>query len=236
MNPTLTRFLVQLSSANPLAGSDSIYLDRKGKPGFEFLPKCVYFYYVRFEDNNTITTWKHFWVNRDDHSDPAPIDEIDLPNIIEQLALHVRNNPAPSQDVHVGLGDEWKNKSYVVIFVDEENWKLRNRKQDPVGMIFVEDVNNHIVGNHSFYDAHDLDIELPFRDGRSGNMKCTALVMINHLKKLGGADLGDMERETYAFQLLFDVASSTPGNPPMTLIIDPTGTNQGPPQDPPLDP
>lgn len=241
MNETIARLVSALekqqASFTPSGDkNDSIYLPKKkaGHSKYPEYPKCLYFYYLRLEPEGTITIWKHFWshTDRDDPTKRIPIEPRDLPGIIEERAIFARANPpSATNGVGVGFGDTWKYRSYIILFVDEDSWKFHEKgdAKDPV--VFL--VGDGKTPNHSFYDADDYIIKM---DNPNPNItkkiNCTSVAMINHMKDINEDDLKN-QSEVYHFDLFFEVASSSPNTPTITVIIDPTGTNQGPPIDPP---
>jgi hypothetical protein len=90
--------------------------------------------------------------------------------------------------------------------------------------------------NHTFFDALDVPVTMPIRNPRPGEAiedERSAVVFINHLKADDiGNDLGAGAGQFFQFKMFFSVkfADGTDG---MTVVLDPGGTNMGPPLPPP---
>ncbi|MEA3030213.1 MAG: hypothetical protein QOG13_1538 [Sphingomonadales bacterium] len=234
------RFAVSATPTN-----HSIYEERyvAGKPGFDKLPHCIFFYYVRVNGNGTLEISHYFYENFDEEgvSLPIPRDEATLNGLMKTLALNARptgsgNPPANGSNFRNIV---WNRKSYIGIFIDEGNWALHKfANQDP-GVLFITDPKDGKAGleNHTFFDAMDLDITMPIFRPKSGaptEDQRSAIVFMNHMKAdeagndLGGGGTGQF----FQFKMFFGVkfADGTDG---MTVIFDPGGTNMGPPLPPP---
>jgi len=204
---------------------------KDGLANFLYVPRYVYFYYLRIESNGKLNITKHDWVDGDINNKKTwkkiPPDKNKLESIIRSRATFARS----AQGLETGFGHTWQHKSYIVIFVDESSWQLHKNGANKAPVIF--NTSKGGKDNHTFFDAEDFDIDMPDPENPGHMMTCTAVSMINHMKKEGtekdltGAD----PKELFHFDLFFEVESSH-GPSKMTVIIDPTGTNQGPPVDP----
>jgi hypothetical protein len=212
---------------------------------FNYGPRFLYFYYIRVNDDGSlhVAHYEHF------DPDPAfPTDRIrkwkELPRtksgleeITKKLALNARlpaadQNPKPSGASFVDI--VWKRRSFIVFFFDEKNWKLYKKSAAGQGssVVFLTKKNSlDFAENHSFFDAQDLDIDFGGGDKRS------AIAIMNHIKKnadgdqLEGGDGPDNNgREAYQFNFLLRIAFDDGTVSPLDIVIDPGGTNQGPPE------
>jgi hypothetical protein len=69
-------------------------------------------------------------------------------------------------------------------------------------------------------------------DGRGADTR-SAIALINHMKQnSGGDDLPDGEAQWFEFDIYLDVDHAGTASTPLTIILDPGGTNQGPPEQP----
>ena len=97
-------------------------------PGFDYVPRCIYFYYVRIDNSGMVRADHYFYANgpADDPSQWQPIpyaDAVDRNGIIRTLALNARpstriKNP-PKLDSDSFDNVVWNRRSYVAIFFDE---------------------------------------------------------------------------------------------------------------------
>jgi hypothetical protein len=250
MNKALATFIEEFEasqrSGDPAAGdNDSIYDQKlkKDKPKFRYKPRCMYFYYVRLEPEGTLTVRHYFWPNVDPlkPDEWQPIEVGDLREIVTKRAQNARDegqdppvDPPPSINFSNIV---WRHKSYVVIFIDEDKWTLHKKQNKKPPVVF--NLKEGSTPNHTFYDADDFDVDMPVPGYAAKKMKCSVVYFINHMKREGGDDLEEDDgpngdgREFYHFDLFFEVATTQGTNASMTVIIDPTGTNQGPPEDDP---
>jgi hypothetical protein len=118
-----------------------------------------------------------------------------------------------------------------MIFIDEKAWTLHKEDHDKAPVVF--NISQGSKPNHSFFDAEDFVIDMPDPDNIGQTMQCSAVSIVNHMKKEDEEDLASGDSEFFHFDLFFEVAPSNGTASSMTVIIDPTGTNQGPPEDPP---
>ena len=248
--------------APPITGeiNHDVYEKRLGKKNYKYMPRCIYFYYVRMDRDGKLRVDHYFYVKGkyDDPVNPThpetwkQIKPHEIPCIIQELAMNARPGKGKKKDPPK-LPDEqnfnrikWKRKSYIAIFVDEANWVLHksaklpavvfntdNPTKDPVK---ENERGKRICENHTFFDADDLDIKMPVRD-KDGNIvgsdTRTAVYFINHMKKNdAGDDLEAGDPDEFKFNIFFDVKFAEGYDAPMTVIFDPGSENQGPPLKP----
>lgn len=199
---------------------------------FTVVPYVIYFYYIAFNSQGQPVI-KHYF-----HNEKRPISVEEIPGKIMELAWRVRNSDTTLRQIGEDFQNiEWKHKSYIAIFMDSPYWKTLKRDDNLNRAAVVFNTKKKGRPNHSFFDAGDLDIDM----GDDGIAELrSAVYFINHMKKSEfGDDLGydqygnAMEQqETYSFDVYFDV-SRGPDGPSTVFIIDPDGTNMGPPTPPP---
>lgn len=236
----------------------SIYREMRTKPGYTDPPHCIYFYYIRVDTDGRLVVDHYFYPNVDPGDDPAdpanwkpiPHDEAALKAIITRLAVNARplGNPPRTRDpARDPIGHftqvEWTHKSYIVFFIDEVNWRCHERLNGDA-VIFIEKAGSQDwKPNWTFFDALQFDIDMPKRTG--GTDQRTAIAFINHMKADdAGRDIGEdaagnplpgpwpMERQKFQFLICLEVLFDN-GSSHMTVILDPGGTNLGPPVPPP---
>lgn len=219
-------------------GNSDVYDPRLNtSDDFRVVPYVIYFYYIKF-DNDGKPQVKHYR-----HQDPGPISGGQLGLKVKDLATRARAGDPTLESAGSNFQDiKWKHKSYIVIFMDSPYWKLLKRTSDPNRSAIVFNTNKGGKPNHTFFDADDLLVNMPPAmppiAGDTGDR--TAVYFINHMKKSDfGDDLGyDQqgqpvpEEEKFSFDVYFDV-SNGPSGPSTVFVIDPDGTNMGPPIGPP---
>ncbi|HYI47886.1 MAG TPA: hypothetical protein VEX35_05410 [Allosphingosinicella sp.] len=200
---------------------------------FRYVPYSLYFYYVRLDRDSRLRVDHYFYVDGPpEHPEewkPIPPDRVAA--IVAGLAANARaggSNPPPSganfQDI------VWTRKSHLAILIDEEGWALQRRADGGTAIAFNRRKGS--TPNHSFFDARDLEVEIS--GGSGGTGRRSAIALINHMKRNSdGEDLLEGEAQPFVFDVYVDVRySGSPGSA-MTVILDPDGTNMGPPLGPP---
>jgi hypothetical protein len=221
--------------------SDHVYDKRRGSTGFTTPIRCIYFNYIGLDDQKRFVIEHYFYPGGDQNADsstwpriPYPEDarvDSDLKTHITNLAINARgpkNNPPKYAENFKNL--VWKRRGYFVLFFDEDCWKLiKNKSRSGVRrgavLFYPTKGGKRLTPNHSFYDAKDFEITLP---GEANTR--SAVVFINYLKDESGADLDG--EEPYEFGVFVGVELAAGKDPPLTLIVDPGGTNDGPPLEP----
>ncbi|MEA3043701.1 MAG: hypothetical protein QOH47_1539 [Sphingomonadales bacterium] len=199
---------------------------------FDYVPYCIYFYYVVLDEDHKPRVDHYFYVDGPP-SDPSrwqPIPVDGVAAIIPGLVTNARlrgTNPPPSganfQDI------VWTRKSHIVILVDEADWSLHKLVEGRTALSF--NVAKGSTPNHSFFDARDIEIQFP-RDG--GTDTRSAIALVNHMKRNSdGDDLLGGEAQRFVFDVYLDVGYSGSPASPLTVIFDPDGNNLGPPLPPP---
>jgi hypothetical protein len=208
---------------------------------YKAIPYIIYFYYIKFNDDGKP------WVRHYRYTESSPIQVGQLAAKFTALALKVRHGDDASQDPFKQIGEdfqgiEWEHKSYIAIFMDSPYWKMLNRISDPEKKAIVFNTNKGGKPNHTFYDAGGFEIDMPAAEPPipADTMKRSVVYFINHMKKTDfGDDLGYdqngkevKEKEKFSFDVYFDVFDDSTG-PSTVFVIDPDGTNMGPPLPPP---
>jgi hypothetical protein len=210
---------------------------------FEYIPHCMYFYYVRIDASGKLKIAHYFYV-LGDVTDPTtwnaiPYDQPTLEGIVKTLAKNARRKipTAPPPLPEINFKDIiWDRKGYIAIFVDEANWSFHDSDDIEPAVIF--NAVNGSVENHAFFDAMNLRIQMPVRHPPGTDTR-SAIVFVNHMKSdedgtdLGyGLPAGQYAREKFEFEMFLGVTFTGGSDAPMTVIFDPGGTNQGPPLEP----
>lgn len=212
-----------------------------GKPGFTDVPHCLFFYYMRIDRDGRLRVTHYTYVDGDPDVPttwrPIPYSKAGLTTLVTTLARNARpsglKNPRPDAQENF-QNIVWKRKSYIAIFLDEAHWKFHKFPAEDSAVVFFTERKNGKTGtqNHSFFDAMDLDIDMPIGAGPATDQR-SAVVFVNHMKGDDqGNDLG-ARSEFFQFKMFLDASFASGGGVPMTVIFDPDGTNMGPPIGPP---
>jgi hypothetical protein len=200
---------------------------------FKYVPYSLYFYYVRLDGGGRLRVDHYFYVDGppDQPAEWKPIPPDRVAAITAELAANARaggSNPPPFgsnfQDI------VWIRKSHVVILIDEEGWALQRRADGGTAIAF----NTHkgSTPNHSFFDARDLEVGISNGGGAADTRG--AIALINHMKRnADGEDLLEGEAQPFMFDVYGKVSYSGAATSAVTIILDPDGTNMGPPIGPP---
>ena len=205
-------------------------------PGFDYVPYCIYFYYVRIDNSGKLTIDHYFDVDgpADDPAQWQPIPYANVPGRLNALALNARpgtrvKNPPMLPD-HNFDNIIWTRKSYIAIFFDEASWQFHTRSGGKAALVFKPGPST--TPNHSFFDAQDVELTLP-NSFSGGTDQRSALFFINHMKRNeAGDDLVQGDGQMFEFEMFLKVQFAAATTNTLTVIFDPTGTNQGPPETP----
>ncbi|HYI40054.1 MAG TPA: hypothetical protein VE053_07025 [Allosphingosinicella sp.] len=214
--------------ATVAGGGDSIYEQRMTAqppvPNYDLEPYTVYFYYIRLDTDGRLTV-KHYT-----RPSATAIPHASLQQVVQEMVDNVRNGDnAWASDGRNFANILWTRKSYIAFFIDEDNWDLNKNGSPYGGVRFIASP----TPNHSFYDAVDLKATVVNR--RSGVIsQRSAIAFVNHMKRNDqGDDLVLGDRQTFKFEMIFDVKFADLSTAPLVVIFDPEGTNLGPPVSPP---
>ncbi|MEA3032805.1 MAG: hypothetical protein QOH86_821 [Sphingomonadales bacterium] len=202
---------------------DKRLTDDTPRPGFDREPHFVYFYYVRLDSGGRLRVKHYTYDNR------APIPYETLEQVLQGLVDNARGtDDNPASDGSDFNAIEWRRISYIAFFVDEESWSFYNKDDALAGISF----DHSPVPNHTFFDGIDLELEVA--DETTGAVtKRSAIAFINHMKRNAAGDKLRKEKQKFKFDMNFKVEFADGGAPPLTVILDPDGTNMGPPVPPP---
>jgi len=202
-------------------------------PPYAVVPRCIYFYYMVVDNDNKLKVDHYFYNMGPDLNNPVQWDHIPydrVPAIIDALASQGRTGAATPGTL---LPDNnfrkivWDHRSYVAVVVDESNWNLHRRSSGNSALVF--NVDKPGEPNRSFFDALDIDVHVTDSKGnvdtRSGVYFVNHMMMDSQGTTLNTAEL-------MYFDMYFAVNFNDRAATPITVIVDPTGTNQGPPTPP----
>lgn len=196
---------------------------------FTYVPRCIHFYYIVFDENNQPRA-DHFFYNNGPKNNPGewneiPTDQVEflIPDLIANARSTGIKNPVVSGNNFYNI--QWRRKSYVLIVIDEDDWPFQRRNNGNIAAAF--NISKGSTPNHSFFDAMDIEVDIP--NGSGGTDTRYAIAFINHMKRnADGDDLIQGDTQRFEFDAYVDVKYAPPAAPPLKIILDPGGTNQGP--------
>jgi hypothetical protein len=212
----------------------SIYKKKFGKAPYNYTPHCIYFYYVRINEDGGLAVDHYIYGHNDSgkyKKDPkywVPIKPSEVRVLTKKLALNARplGKKIPKR---IGRNFEeiiWTRRAHIVFFFDEKKWAFHTEASKVPAVIFKADAPG-CSPNHAFFDAEDMVIKFGPGDKRS------AVRFINHMTKNEAGELfGEKERADYKMDFLLRVDFAKEGKKRLTVIFDPPGGNQGPPDQP----
>jgi hypothetical protein len=233
--------LVEEKIANSGGALQSIYDQRLGDPGnypkHQYVPHCIYFFYVRVNGNGAIKV-DHYFYFEGPPDDPSRWTEIPYAAVDEKIKMLAYNarplgngNPAPLP-AHNFDNIVLRRKSYVAFFLDEGHWAFHKRQGPTARYAMIFNQVKAGIDNYSFFDGKDLEFMMDITGTGGSQDLRTGIVLVNHMKDANGDDLKDIDHPRFAFDMYFDVAFVDPSSTKLTVIFDPGGTNQGPPETP----
>lgn len=227
------------SVLNKTFPGNDIYSNVLGTKPYDYTPWTIFFYYIRIDTDGKLRVDHYFYPEGDPakyyETPPNGWSEIhpnDLPEIVEKLAINARpsttiKNPPKLPD-HNFNNIVWQRRSYIVFFLDEEHWHFHKKGNGNSAIFFNE--GKESTPNHTFYDGMDLTINMP--DGAGGTTPRSAVAMINHMKENEKGDILYNGSQKFVFDIYLRVVFAQPDPNRLTVILDPGGTNQGPPTQP----
>jgi len=235
MKESTREFLERVIEGSIGGANHDVYDKRLNTPGHMVTPWVVYFYYLTFAEGGLPSVLHYYYKSG------GPILPTKMEDVTKDLAWRVRNRD--TNDIAAGMTlcghdfyeVEWKHKSYIVVFMDSPFWRLFERANHDYGGVVVN-AEKKGSPNHSFFDARNMTIDMSHDDVIESR---SAIYLINHMKKSEFADdLGfdqagkkTVQREPFTFDMYFEVGQ--PRGLATVFIIDPDGTNVGPPLPPP---
>ena len=245
MNELISRFLEQVAESQRMEfrGRD-IYETMRDQEGFKYVPRCIYFTYVGLDDDRKIRIDHYFYPGGKPDVENEDWDKIPYPknasvdSVLKDTITHLANNARGSNDNPKPYAKnfkniKWRRKSYMCVYFDDKHWKLHKYVDRTLrtrrAIVFYTVKNGHqLTPNHTFYDGIDFELQV-----QGDAHPRSAVVFINHLKDENGVDLYDRNKpEPYEFGMYLGVELAGGEDSPLTVIIDPGGTNQGPPLEP----
>lgn len=196
-------------------------------PRFDWIPRCIYFYYIAFDEDRLRVD--HYFYRNGPLDNPGEWNEImpaEVAAILPELVANARS-PDPKDPPACGHNFQdvvWTRTSHMVFLIDAAAWAFRKRSEG-LGAIAFSPAKGS-TPNHTFFDGRDIDVQLPGSEGSEDNR--TAVAFINHMKRNSeGDDLGH-ETQHFRFEIYFDVSYGDLDAPTVVVILDPDGQNQGP--------
>jgi hypothetical protein len=216
----------------------SIYKKKYPNSPYDYTPHCIYFYYVRINEDGALAI-DHYLYGEDSDGNYVDDDQQWVPITPERVTTLTRNlamNARPRTHVKspLKLPDHnfnnllWTRRSHLVFFFDEKNWNLHDAETSLPAIFFKGDDGQ--AKNYSFFDAADMVIDMSDA-GKPSDMR-SAVRLINHMKRNEAGDLMGDERIDHKFDILLRVNFAFPDTKKLTVIFDPPGPNQGPPGQP----
>ncbi len=228
--------------------NDCVFTPKIGHGNFSRVPKILYFYKLSVDQGGKFEMSSYFFHNgkADDSWDKIRSSEVaeitphsasggqgSIDSAIEQIAQiahsdngssewRLENAPWKKPPADTLNSFRWKGQCYVAFTFDDPAWQIAPGGAACPAIFFDNGKAGGSFGNHTFFDAHEQKVKV---DGRANNVIC----LVNHLKKDGpGNDLGNLERQSFKFNIRADVALAD-GSGTVRVIIDPDGENEGPP-------
>ena len=204
-------------------------------------PICtIFFVYMRLNQDGTFAAYHYFYRGVAN----TPIDPSLDPDILHSLGWFVRDMALYSRPSAVrnhryehlrkGLSDIKfpRHYSYCVFFMDDLHWKYLARSPGvPTINFHAEKEGRHYaVHPYAFVNPVLMNVEMPIHMSADKDVR-QAAIMTNLMHNADNKELEKDQTESFCFDLWMRVryAGSTDG---LTLIIDPTGDNLGPPDSP----
>lgn len=200
---------------------------------------AIYFVYMRMNRDGTFAAYRYYFAGTDTAIDPSTDPRVShsLGYYAKDMALYAR--PSSVNDGRYeyhgsGLEDFIfpQRYSYCVFFMDDAHWKfLLDQQRRPV-ITFNEEKHGKKYKKHAhaFHKPQLLQLDMPI-SGSGDVDERQAAVMINRMRNDKNVELAAGEAEDFCFDLWMRVRYAHNSNG-LTLIIDPGGTNLGPPKDP----
>jgi hypothetical protein len=204
---------------------------------------CIYFYYftdIHYDgQGNLLNTLRiYYYDNGKKKLTPKKVKKE-----VKALVLNARRDmlrdpntgaPAPKGFCPPACGKSfedviWRRQSYVVLVVDDPEWKLPKRDGKKDAIVVTE---HSKTSNHTFFQATEWDVDMPPKAPTAAfdHFQTTAIAFRNHMARSeAGAPLGGDEAQAFNFAILVEKERGQFRDVP----IDPDGNNLGPPVGPP---
>ncbi|MEO1046111.1 MAG: hypothetical protein AAFX04_11780 [Pseudomonadota bacterium] len=198
------------------------------KPGDNH-PKVLFLYYIYMDEFNNMIV-RHFIFDEGRPIAPGyDLDKcIDFTVISAENAIFHPDDPLldgvfASREVNFE-NIVFKEKCYVALVLGNPNWRFHSELngKSAIKFVYEDELGNFYGPNNHFRDGKDILVDLSQHgagDYRSG------FCMINHIVD-GPGPISKFKFDIFV-NILFGVGGK--GSAEKTIIIDPTGENQGPP-------
>jgi hypothetical protein len=209
----------------------------------ETTPHSIFFLYMRLNGNGTFEARQYYHKgNETDVIGPTAVYDAEnktLGYYIREMAINARKEKKGFPLYGNGATEiEFPSRySYCVFFMDDLHWRFMT-VAEPGGQIPVIVFNKSKNGetfkvhSHAFRTLPLVEMDMPNQWTTVGFDKRQAVVMVNRMRDENGRRLGNGQTEKFCFDFPMRVRYGS-GSDGLTLIIDPTGTNLGPPVGPP---
>jgi len=198
-----------------------------GPGGPSFDPAMLFFYYLQLDHTGALRLGVYKEVTK------GKLTDRQLKSLVESLAQKGRNGLAP--DFNNFEKAEWHGPCYIAFFLDVESWNYHYQEGKNFSLHFIDRKENQIGthpqyhANETFHNARDLTFDL------EGSNKKALLVENYHMiadgtRRRGTGPVED-DPESYKFDIYYQVKLRQPDGSQkvVDIIVDPTGTNFGPP-------
>ncbi len=196
--------------------------------------RAVFLVYMRINEDGSFAAYRYLYTGDGAHIDPN-LDEREPGSvgfIAKDMILHARSRQQSSQYNYEGAGLDFQfpsYRSYCVFMFDDEHWHFLLENCKPVIKFNIAKQGKPFVKpTYAFKNRRLALFEMTNRTTGKVTTR-QAAVMINTMKNKNNVDLGRGEEEKFSFDLWMRIKYAHSDNG-VTLIIDPTGGNMGPPK------
>lgn len=200
-------------------------------PPFNYVPHYIYFYHVRVSEKGNLLVDHYEYGDGPDPDHPNRLAEIPynvVPRIVQRLTEDARRGNVRTPTGRDFRSIIWKRRSYIAIVLDEPNWTFHKRDPDRSSIVF--NLAKGSCPNQSFFDAQDLDV--PAINPANGQVQgCSGVYFVNHMTRDSAGTPVDRPGQQFYFDMYVDAKYARSAEK-MTIILDPGGSNEGPPEQP----
>jgi hypothetical protein len=196
----------------------------------------IFLVYMRINDDGTFAANQYFYKGDGTALEPS-LDEMkpgSVGAIAKDMIIYARTRPSSRAYDYIGQGlDDMRfpsYRSYCVFMFDDKYWKFLVDTQNRPVVTFHKSKNGKTYEDHphAFKDRRLATFQMT--NSTTGEVTARqAAVMINTMKNKNNQDIGDNVEEKFCFDLWMRIKYAHSGSG-VTLIIDPTGGNMGPPK------
>ncbi len=185
--------------------------------------KRIYFYYIKFDSNNRLICREYEFPSKNGLEHSEDIGEALLMETLERYLDDVSNAPLTCED-SFGFDDvKWHGPSYLAFLFDEDGWDYLKNSKGVYDALHFQNFDKY-WHNKTFYNAKVLTVS-----------EKRILICENYHFKALPSGQGPARRENdkgddYKFDIYLTAPlCSRDADRKTTIVIDPTGTNFGPP-------